>query len=136
MFPTPKILKIYHKYDVDYCYLYQNLTDTDSTSMFFVFLCNLNSCLSEDKARNIIFEVMLESKVFDRLDLSAQFCEKFACRNEDLKKRVGLFEIENIDNANVLTIALNPKEYYERFVDHSNNKKHKGLKKIYTRYGF
>ena len=23
MFPTPKILKIYHKYDVDYCYLYQ-----------------------------------------------------------------------------------------------------------------
>ena len=81
MFPTPKILKIYHKYDVDYCYLYQNLTDTDSTSMFFVFLCNLNSCLSENKARNIIFEVMLESKVFDRLDLSAQFYEQFDCRN-------------------------------------------------------
>ena len=86
MFPTPKILKIYHKYDVHYCYLYQNVTDTDSTSMFFVFLCNLNSCLSEDKARNIIFEVMLESKVFDRLDLSVQFYEQFDCRNEDLKK--------------------------------------------------
>ena len=86
MFPTPKILKIYHKYDVDYCYLYQNLTDTDSTSMFFVFLCDLNSCVSEDKARNIIFEVMLESKVFDRLDLSVQFYEQFDCRNEDLKK--------------------------------------------------
>ena len=86
MFPTTKILKFYHKYDVDYCYLYQNLTDTDSTSMFFVFLCNLNSCLSEDKARNIIFEVMLESKVFDRLDLLVQFYEQFDCRNEDLKK--------------------------------------------------
>ena len=129
MFPTPKILKFYHKYDVDYCYLYQNLRDTDSTSMFFVFLCNLNSCLSENKARNIIFEVMLESKVFDRLDLSAQFYEQFDCRNEDLKKKVGLFEIKNIDNANVLTTALNLKEYYERFVDHSDNKKHKGLKK-------
>ena len=81
MFPTPKILKFYHKYDADYCYLYQNLRDTDSTSMFFVFLCNLNSCLSENKARNIIFEVMLESKVFDRLDLSAQFYEQFDCRN-------------------------------------------------------
>ena len=23
MFPTPKILKIYHKYDVDYCYRYR-----------------------------------------------------------------------------------------------------------------
>ena len=83
---TSNILKTYRKYDVDYCYLYQNLTDTDSTSMFFVFLCNLNSCLSEDKARNIIFEVMLESKVFDRLDLSVQFYEQFDCRNEDLKK--------------------------------------------------
>ena len=83
MFPTPKILKIYHKYDVNYCYLYQNLTDV---SIIFEFLCNLNSCLSEDKARNIIFEVMLESKVFDRLDLSVQFYEQFDCRNEDLKK--------------------------------------------------
>ena len=26
-------------------------------------------------------------------------------------------------------IALNPKEYYEKFEDHSDNKKHKGLKK-------
>ena len=72
---------------------------------------------------------MLESKIFDRLDLSSQFYEQFDCRNEDLKKRVGLFEIKNIDNANVLTTTLNPKEYYERFVDHSGNKKHKGLKK-------
>ena len=62
------------------------VTDTDSTSMFFVFLCDLNSCVSEGKARNIIFEVMLESKVFDRLDLSVQFYEQFDCRNEDLKK--------------------------------------------------
>ena len=42
---------------------------------------------------------------------------------------MGLFEIESINKANVITIALNPKEYYERFVDHSDNKKHKGLKK-------
>ena len=39
-----------------------------------------------------------------------------------------LFEIENIDKPNI-TIALNPKEYYKRFYDHSDNKKHKGLKK-------
>ena len=29
---------------------------------------------------------MLESKVFDRLDLLAQFYKQFDCRNEDLKK--------------------------------------------------
>ena len=72
---------------------------------------------------------MLKSKVFDRLDLLAEFYEQFNCRNEDLRKRVGLFEIESIDKPKVITIALNPKEYYERFIGHSDNKKHKGLKK-------
>ena len=72
---------------------------------------------------------MIKSKIFDRLDLSAEFYEQFNCRNEDLRKQVGLFEIESIDKPNVITIALNPKEYYERFIDHSDNKKHKELKK-------
>ena len=58
--------------------------------------------------------------------MSHEYFEKFNCRNIDLKKRVGYFEIENIDKAN---IALNPKEYYERFVDTTDNKKHKGLLK-------
>ena len=129
MFPDQEIQEIYQKYQVGKCYLYQNVTDTDSTSMFFVFICNLNCSVSEDKARNIIFDVMLKSKVFDRFDLSAEFYEQFDCRNENLKKRVGFFEIESIDKPNVIIIALNPKEYYERFIDHSDNKKHKGSKK-------
>ena len=129
MFPNQEIQEIYQQYQVSRCYLYQNLTDTDSTSMFFVFICDLNSCVSEDKARNIIFDVMIKSKIFDRFDLSAEFYEQFNCTNEDLRKQIGLFEIESIDKPNVITIALNPKEYYERFVDHSDNKKRKGLKK-------
>ena len=97
MFPDQEIQEIYQKYQVDKCYLYQNLTDTDSTSMFFVFICNLNCSVSEDKARNIIFDVMLKSKIFDRLDLSAEFYERFDCRNENLKERGGFFKIESID---------------------------------------
>ena len=123
------MLMFYQKYQVDKCYLYQNVIDTDSTSMFFVFICNLNCSVSGDKAGNIIFDVMLKSKIFDRLVLSAEFCEQFDCRNENLKKRVGFFEIGSINKINVTTIALNPKEYYERLIDHSDNKKHKGLKK-------
>ena len=38
-------------------------------------------------------------------------------------------KIESIDKPNVITIALNPKEYYERFIDDSDNKNHKGFKK-------
>ena len=129
MFPDQEIREIYQNYQVDKCYLYQNLTNTDTTSMFFLFICNLNCSVSKDKARNIIFEVMLKSKIFDELDLSAEFYEQFDCRNENMKKRVGFFEIESIDKPNVITIALNPKEYYERFIDDSDNKNHKGFKK-------
>ena len=77
MFPNQEIKKIYEKYQINKCYLYQNLTDTDSTSVFFVFICNLNSCISEDKAKDIIFEVMIQSEIFDRLDLSAELWDKF-----------------------------------------------------------
>ena len=92
MFPTDEIKKIYQKYKVNQCYLDQNLTDTDSTSIFFVFICDLSCNVREDEARNIIFEVMLQSKVFDRLDLLAEYYDKFKCRNENLKKRVGFLK--------------------------------------------
>ena len=105
MFPDQEIREIYQKYQVDKCYLYQNLNDTGSTSVFFLFICNLNCSVNEDKAKNIIFEVMLKSKIFDRFDLSAEFYKQFDCRNENLKKWVGLFEIESINKPNVITIA-------------------------------
>ena len=54
----------FEKFIKNRCYLDQNLTNTDSISMFFVFICNLNSNTRKNKARNIIFEVMLK-----RLDI-------------------------------------------------------------------
>ena len=114
----------------------QNLTDTDSTSLFFAFICHLQCNVKEDEARNIIFDVMWKSKIFDRVDLSGKFFEQFDCRNKDLKKQVDLFEIESIDKPNIITIALNPKEYYEKFIDHSDNKKHKGVKKATAEMDF
>ena len=75
IFPDQETQEIYQKYQVEKCYVYQKLTDTGSTSMFFVCICNLNCYVSEQKARNIIFEVMLKSEVLDRLDLSTEFYE-------------------------------------------------------------
>ena len=86
MFLNSEIQKIYAKYKINRCYLDQNLTDTDSTSMFFVFICDLGSNVREDKARNIIFEVTIASQIFDRLDLSADFYEQFNCCNTKLQK--------------------------------------------------
>ena len=67
--------KIYEQYKVHVheCYLYQSLTDADSTSVFFVFICELRCAVDERKSRQIIFEVMIKSKIFNRLDLSDDF---------------------------------------------------------------
>ena len=72
---------------------------------------------------------MLKSKIKDRLDLSDNFWNKFNAQNETLKKQVGLYEAENIDMPNLITIAVNPKEYYELYQDKTFNKKSKGIRK-------
>ena len=129
MFPNNVTKKIYDQNKVQKCFLYQNLTDTDSTSVFFVFLCELDCAVDERKSRQIILEVMIKSKIFHQLDLSDDFWDQFGVQNKMLKRQVGLFGIENINKANIIMIALNSKEYYEIFEDHSDNKKHKGMKK-------
>ena len=129
MFPDEIVKSIYEKYNITKCYVYQNLTDTDSTSILFVFICNMRCVVDELIARKIIFEVMITSKNLKRLDVSDDFWAQFDVQNKKVKKQVGLFETENVDKANVITISVNPKEYLEVFEDLSINKKHKGIKK-------
>ena len=109
--------------------MYQNLTDTDSTSLFFVFICSLDCKVSDKDSRKILFDIMIASKIFQRLDLSDDFWEQFNVQNKAIKKQVGLNKIESMDNANVITISVNPKEYFEKYRDKTVNKKHKGLKR-------
>ena len=129
MFPDKTTKSIYEKYNIEKCCVYQCLTDTDSTSINFIFICAFDSIVDEDTAREIIFEVMITSKILKRLDLSDDFWAQLNVQDKKLKKQVGLFETENINKANVITIAINPKEYLEEFEDLSINKKHKGIKK-------
>ena len=49
---------------------------------------------------------------------------------------MGLFQIENINNQNICTIAITPKEYFEKFKDRKINKKHKGVRKNTTGMNF
>ena len=128
-FPNEQIKEIYNRYQIQKCFLYQNLTDTDSSSLFFLFICNLESELPESEARKVIFECMINSKILDRLDLSDDFWKKYNVHKPSTKKQMGLFEIENINNQNICTIAINPKEYFEKFRDKKINKKHKGVRR-------
>ena len=128
-FPGQVFQEICKKYHIEKCFMYQNLTDTDSTSLFFVFICNFDCTVNEKESRKILFEVMIASKIFQRLDLSDYFWKQYSLQNKAIKEQVGLYEIENIDSANKITISVNPKEYFEKYRDKTVNKKHKGLKR-------
>ena len=43
-----------------------------------------------------------------------------------MRKVLGLYEVENLDNANLCMIAINPKEYFEKFKD----RKIKNIKRV------
>ena len=110
--------------------MFQNLTDTDSTSLFFfIFICKLSCCINEKTIRSITFEGLTKSKVLNRLDLSDDSWKQFNVQNKSLKRQFGLYEVENINNTNTLTISINPKEYFEKYKDFVINSKHKSLKK-------
>ena len=42
---------------------------------------------------------------------------------------LGFYEVESINDPCLVTLAVNPKEYYEYFKSENVNKKHKGIKK-------
>ena len=128
-FPNEEIQRIYDYYQIEKCFLYQNLTDTDSTSLLFTFICKFESSVPESQTRDIIFKCLKKSKILERLDLSDDFWKKYDIYNHSTKKQMGLYEIENIDNQNICTIAVNPKEYFEKFRNRKINKKHKGVRR-------
>ena len=120
-FPDKEVKEIYERNKIIKTFVYLILTDTDSCSLQFTFITDLKSSISEDKARELIFEILLLKKD-DRLDTSDEFFDQFFCRNESTKQQVGLYEVEHIDNGNLVTIAVNLKEYTEIF-------KNKAIKK-------
>lgn len=50
-------------------------------------------------------------------------------RNANLRKKLGYFSIENIDDPYLVIVAVKPKEYFEQFESDNVNKKHKWLRK-------
>ena len=58
-----------------------------------------------------------------RFDTSHKFWKKYGVKNEHLKKKFDYFSIENIDDPYVVTVAVNPKEYFQEFDSQSYKKK-------------
>ena len=85
--------------------------------MLCVFICSLDYNVKQSEFRKIMFEILKkkEKLLSDHLDRSDDFWKQFGIYDEDNKKVMGLYEIQNIDNPNICTIAINPKEYFEKF---------------------
>ena len=55
--------------------------------------------------------------------------ERFRNAQPINKKTNGLYEVESVDNPNICTISINPKEYLGILKDRNINKKHKGVRR-------
>ena len=128
-FPDEEVKGIYAKNYIIKCFLYLILTDTDNCSVKFVFVSDLKSKITEKETRNLIFQILLQSKVGPRLDKSDDFYKKFDFCNKKKNKQVVLYEVESINNPNIVTIAVNPKEYFEVFRNKKLIKSTKASKK-------
>ena len=84
--------------------------------------------IAESEYRNLIFEILKQSKIIKGFDLSDEFWEQFEICDTTTTKKMDLYKIDNIANANICTIAVNSKEYFEKLKSRSINKKHKGVK--------
>ena len=77
-FPDEEAAEINAVNDILKCYLYLILTDTDSCSIQFLFLSDLKSQISEDKTRDVLFDILI-LKMGQQLDTSHEFYERFKC---------------------------------------------------------
>ena len=64
-----------------------------------------------------------------KFDRSGKFWDGFIIPDESLNKKLGIYEIQLIDNPGQIVAAVNPKEYFKTFEKLTSNKKHKGFRK-------
>ena len=124
---NPVVAEIYEKYKIEIIFCYHVLTDTDSTSIQFIIVSDIDSTYPECQARDILFEIF--SKMEIRFDKSDEFWKQFNVHCPQNKKVLGLYEVEHVNDPCYITLAVNPKEYLELFKSDTINKKHKGIKK-------
>ena len=126
---NPIVATIYEKYDIEKIYCYHILTDTDSTSIKFVIVSNADSTYPESKIRNIWFEIFFKTELNERFNKSDDFWSRLNVQRPQDKKVLGLYKVEHVNDPCYVTLAVNPKEYFEFFTSEKMNKKHKGIKK-------
>ena len=108
-FPNATVKEIYKKYEIERILCYHVLTDTDSTSIQFIAISDPDSSYEESKMRNILFEVIVKTDIYKRFDTFHSFWDNFNARKPKRQKKLGLYEVERVDNPCYITLEVNPK---------------------------
>ena len=87
-FPSQLVLDIY-KYKIEKVEINYVLTDTDSTALQFIIFSDLNCDLPEPTFRDIIFEIVVATKIYKQFDSSHEFWDNFEARKISRKKKLG-----------------------------------------------
>ena len=69
---------------------YHILTDTDSTSLQFEITSDPSNNIPETRVRDVIFEVIVSTKIYNRFDTSQSFWDNFDARKPKRPKKLGL----------------------------------------------
>ena len=123
------VSKIFDKYEIERIFCYHVLTNTDSILLQFIIISDPSSTFPECKVRDILFEIFSNTEIRNRFDKSDGFWINFGVHCPQNQRVLGLYEVEHIDDPCYVTLAVNPKEYFEYFKSECVNKKHKGIKK-------
>ena len=85
-FLSQLVLDIYKKYKIEKIEMYHVLTDTDSTALQFIIISDPESDVPEPKFRDIIFEIIVATKLYKRFNSSHEFWDNFEARKISRKK--------------------------------------------------
>lgn len=93
-FPSQLVKDIFKKYSIEKVEIYHVLTDTDSTALQFIIVSDPNSDVSESKFRDIIFEVIVATKIYKRFDTSQEFWDNFNARKISRQKSLVIMKLK------------------------------------------
>ena len=71
------------------CHMYLNLTDTDSFLCFSNFICKKECKIKESESRNLVFQIIKQSKIAETLDVSDSLWSQFEIHEENLRNKRG-----------------------------------------------
>ena len=89
-FPNEDVKKIYDKYMIEQTICYHIVTDKDSISLQFEIISDPSSNIPETRVRDVIFEVIVRTKIYNRIDTSQSFWDNFDARKPKRPIKLGL----------------------------------------------